>query len=586
MFCHKCGNQIADGSAFCSKCGAKQSADVDVREITATESPNIMQSQTKPDNAKKKKSRKLPIILGVAVLVIAVVIFVALNWEGKTNYEATVRAYAPYANSQGLPYTCGEVIDKYIPDAEWKIRQSGEIVYVDISGIAKGTEKELVIAIQVETKDDRAFIDPIAVKVDERETSSLEEAETIFYAFFVAYDKKYDDLSNFAELGSEIEATLQGKIELTETYTNEVEGISFRYPSEWMYNDMADYGVEAASGFSVICMIANDSPYSQITVSKNTNPQFVESVFLDNSRFLDTFGYHSDAFLGLETSVEELNGIPARLVNYVIDGKIAHQAYIYVNGSALYQVEFTCQNEDIENQEKLFNAIIESYRITQTDAGNLSTGGAIDSIIGLYAPIIDAYATLEQSGYTVIDESLIGDSLLAAQQNGTYNFGWDELPELGYAIYDLNSNGSPELLIGAKSYGDYILSGIYTLSSGSPVSLIQVEDQCSLSVTADLNNNCVIGYSWGHMGAAGEVFFTLVPDAETEYLGLLCELYTEPGDPAPIRFEGDYTGEGENVRITEEEYASIIQQYGALGYETFDTEPRNVSFDWAPILSE
>lgn len=41
----------------------------------------------------------------------------------------------------------------------------------------------------------------------------------------------------------------------------------------------------------------------------------------------------------------------------------------------------------------------------------------------------------------------------------TYIFGWNQLPILKYAFYDINADGLDELLIGTNNS----ISGIYTL---------------------------------------------------------------------------------------------------------------------------
>lgn len=60
--CPVCQAQVADGALFCSNCGAKISSDA--------------ASYTLPE---KKKSRKLPIIAGIVVVIIAISAFVMSN---------------------------------------------------------------------------------------------------------------------------------------------------------------------------------------------------------------------------------------------------------------------------------------------------------------------------------------------------------------------------------------------------------------------------------------------------------------------------------------------------------------------------
>lgn len=225
MFCSKCGTKALDNAVFCQKCGAKLILD-DTLQHENTKMPvghietpvqNIAQ-----DTPEKKKAKKLPMIVGGIVLMIAVIVFIALNWAGRVDYEATVRAYTPFAKSEDMPYTCGEVFDKYLSDAKWEVRNLDHMAYVDITGIAKGTEKELSITMQVEVEDERASIDPVSVEVDGIETATQKETEYIFFALFVAYDENYEDLSMFAELDRDVEAVLQK--ENTENISNEIYG--------------------------------------------------------------------------------------------------------------------------------------------------------------------------------------------------------------------------------------------------------------------------------------------------------------------------------------------------------------------------
>lgn len=66
---------------FCQKCGAKLVVD---NTVQSTSVPPVQQTQSQPaDLPAKKKSKKLPLILGAVVLAAAAIIFIALNWEGK-----------------------------------------------------------------------------------------------------------------------------------------------------------------------------------------------------------------------------------------------------------------------------------------------------------------------------------------------------------------------------------------------------------------------------------------------------------------------------------------------------------------------
>lgn len=81
MFCPKCNTKALDGTEFCQKCGTRLTVDnVEQKQAKAS----VQQVHAQPGNAptdtpKKKKSKKLPIILGVVVLI--VVAFLAINLD-------------------------------------------------------------------------------------------------------------------------------------------------------------------------------------------------------------------------------------------------------------------------------------------------------------------------------------------------------------------------------------------------------------------------------------------------------------------------------------------------------------------------
>lgn len=206
MFCPKCGTKALDGATFCQKCGAKLTAGDTVQQAAASTSVQHTQtSNASPDTPKKKKSKKLPIIIGAVALAIVAVIVIAMNWDGKIDYEATVRAHQPFV-SQGTSLTYGEVLDKYITPPDWKVRHSGEVNYVDISGKAKGTDNELVVTIKV-TEDpsdpDLASISPESVTIDGKKSPTQNDAVEFLLAMFLMYEEGYDNISDlFSETQS------------------------------------------------------------------------------------------------------------------------------------------------------------------------------------------------------------------------------------------------------------------------------------------------------------------------------------------------------------------------------------------------
>lgn len=225
MFCPKCGSKALDGATFCQKCGANLIVD-DTVQHSVTSTPiqqTQQQTHTVPsDMPKKKKLGKLPIILGAVALAIVVIIVIAMNWNGKMDYEATVRAHQPFAATQGLSYTYGEVLDKYISSPDWEVRKSGDVNYVDISGKAKGTDNELVITIKVAedpSDPDLAKIAPESVIIDGKKSPTQNDAVEFLLAMFLMYEEGYDDISDlFSETG--IPAGTKTMVGETKSYDN------------------------------------------------------------------------------------------------------------------------------------------------------------------------------------------------------------------------------------------------------------------------------------------------------------------------------------------------------------------------------
>lgn len=428
MFCPKCGTKALDGAGFCQKCGAKLTANDVTQKAPGTPIQQVPQTQSQPGSApvdapKKKKFKKLPIILGAVAIAIVAIIAIALNWKGKIDYEATVRAYTPYAESQGIPYSCGEVFDKYIPDASWKVRESSGMHYVDISGTAKGLGKELSVTIQVEADEDRALMKPVSLKLDGDEL-----IDNAFFALFVAYDEKDDDLSHLEELICEVDFALRGG-ELTGTFANEVEGISFSYPDWWVTLD-------SSSEYEIVKMISprnngNHVASFGVTVSLDSDPFGVftgdEAFVRDSVNEYHTFLDYGDVMLG---------DIPAKALRYQTAGLNGDDVVValgYTVGGNVYWVTCSYAESTSAVYESIFQAMIESYVVTAaTNANNIYyKNESLTDWIGATAE--DAYNAFGWPSFgTVIDGDMYAGGEYFAYQDGvmflidyqTNRIGW------------------------------------------------------------------------------------------------------------------------------------------------------------------
>lgn len=77
MYCHKCGNQLAEGAAFCSKCGAKMNSTVEANEVSAPVPTNHQNSDGQADVPIlfTKKERLVMCLMGPFVIVPLITIF-------------------------------------------------------------------------------------------------------------------------------------------------------------------------------------------------------------------------------------------------------------------------------------------------------------------------------------------------------------------------------------------------------------------------------------------------------------------------------------------------------------------------------
>jgi len=212
-----------------------------------------------------------------------------------------------------------------------------------------------------------------------------------------------------------------------------------------------------------------------------------------------------------------------------------------------------------------------------------------------FAEILNAYAELELSAFAIVDNELIGHSILAQGMNP---FSFPEETRLVYALHDINGDGAPELFIGYGRRDFNTITGIYTIQNSEPISIIQLDLRSSFFVLRiDVNDGYVIEYIWGRMGHAINAFYALNENGELITLDVLITsgLDWSGGEWVEDEWIGDgpyhlrfRVVDGEEVSITEEEYSALIRKYGAHGYGTLYHDPesvRIVSLEWMPVLS-
>lgn len=100
MFCPKCGNEVAEGSAFCGKCGASVGAPVGGVARAEAGAQGAVGGAGAGAPAPKKGGAKVGIIAAAAVVVVVLVAGFATNWFGLAGVQPKEAVDVPAA-SQG-----------------------------------------------------------------------------------------------------------------------------------------------------------------------------------------------------------------------------------------------------------------------------------------------------------------------------------------------------------------------------------------------------------------------------------------------------------------------------------------------------
>lgn len=381
MYCHKCGQELPDQALFCPSCGTKvtygEPASQDAAPVTpippgsaapsskqffpenpssTIPAPAVNPSAGTPKPEPKKKAKRGILIGGLSaagVVLVAVVLFVVLNWKS-VDYVASVQAFQPFYHSQGLPYTYGEVLDEYLPDAEWSAVKEGKgIATVEVSGTAKGVNEEVKLSVEMapNPEDPNGSLYTLeSVSLGDATFSDQGEAVEILYRLFLAYDRQVEDLSQVLP---------ETEVELSQTFTDEAAGITFQYPENWV-------SVETDSEYTVISLIDSENDENSVAslmiqLSLDQNPF---GIFTDEESAVEQAVNEFHTYVSLEDST--LGDVPAVELIYQTEGlKGTDQVinYWYERGDKVYQVVCSYSELTALKYEPIFENIMGTYQI-------------------------------------------------------------------------------------------------------------------------------------------------------------------------------------------------------------------------------
>lgn len=367
MYCHKCGQELPDEALFCPACGAKSvtaeqepastASNISTPNSSPTESSPLSQPPAGAPGPKSpsKKKALIGVIAALVVVVAVAAVLVALNWNS-VDYVASVKAFQPF-NVQDMPYTYGEVLDKYIEGAEWKATEeekgSDLLATVDVSGTAIGLEQACQVSIQISPNPedpDGVLFRPQSASVGDLEFSGNGETADFLYQWFLAYAMQADDLSMVIS---------SDPVELTQSFEDEASGITFSYPESWVQ-------VEPDGEFDVVSLIDSANNASsvarlEIQVAVYTNPF---GIFTDDDSSIEEAVNKYHTFVSVNDFT--LGGMPAVELVYLTDGLNGTDMvvnYWYDRGEETYQVICSFSELTSLKYAPIFEEIIDSFQI-------------------------------------------------------------------------------------------------------------------------------------------------------------------------------------------------------------------------------
>lgn len=186
-------------------------------------------------------------------------------------------------------------------------------------------------------------------------------------------DTEYYDSQNDI-MDQMFENARQSENSLTETYVDEEEGISFMYPDEWKLVDsdmMSNYHATSDIENVIVSLASTSEDTDEINarfmVSKlQENEISMDELLIDDEEFKEMLVETVDnELLNVQTSVIELDGIPARVVSFDAEGFV-FRMYFYGVNSDIYQINF-CRRQDDNYLESDLDAVMDTYTITAVE---------------------------------------------------------------------------------------------------------------------------------------------------------------------------------------------------------------------------
>lgn len=226
-----------------------------------------------------------------------------------------------------------------------------------------------------------------------------------------------------------------GKVNLSQSYVNEAEGVSFKYPSGWVLVKKENYDdyvyLDGSEYLAILVNETEDLPeeYSIIIVRKDSATQNdMDMLSMSDDDFIEVV--ENSGISIKNTSTLKLDGVPARKYTAVDSEGNGYTIYAYINGSNLYLIEFDWVGENPGSKQRFFDAMIDSYTI----AASTSTIGSDTDAPANNLPVLPAgFEWVEEPSWTTDSYSVKVTGVIKNTSGKTKNY-----VEITFNVYDSN----------------------------------------------------------------------------------------------------------------------------------------------------
>lgn len=222
-------------------------------------------------------------------------------------------------------------------------------------------------------------------------------------------------------------------VSLTETYTNEEEGLSFQYPAGWISvseEEAADYYESFSPENPPIVLLATEEDgdlISTMDVFKYAAAQEdVDWLYSSDEEFSETV---PDA-TWIETSLTELDGVSVRELLTINGDELYSRSYLYLSGAYLYEIRFDCHESYRNDMDPIYDEVLHSCVLT-IDQVNIPTSPSPDDLP-------EGLAWVEKPN-VVTDTDIWGSSYITGILQNTSPVPY-EILSIEFNLYDASGN--------------------------------------------------------------------------------------------------------------------------------------------------